>query len=1327
MEDHSEARVISAFQDSGREDAEVIMCICPVCGYSASSPRGQDEHMDNVHGEGRLVFPNPTAADNQLSPSNGYPTKPCGQLKFSPVISGTAHDSRLTPSGAQAFSTPQTILTGSDPGIPTRSDSAIATPSLPFIKRSNDALYDPRATISTTREDAVECTNWTTRLSHKISECDSSSGDTAAAVALQKVDSRRRYRCNMCSETFPWHGDLAEHLRLVHGMQKTRENTRSAKAGSFCCVHCKYVAKYQSELRRHMRLHWGVKPFVCVFCPYRSAWKGDLKRHMESHHRERFSSEGELIKIMSQFKNNAGTTLNGAPPSANLSKDSYSYGDMCQGKSTDSVDLSPKGRDTTSDEGDTGTSSGKTSGVAKPSLTEGGGLQCHNCSYRTSNSTRLHSHMNNCGLLRHCYKCPICGHKSLHEWQARSHLNSRHSAFEVAPVAIPDPSHNGSSVDISHPPFPSSPDSPESLRIDTPGVMDGMEEMPTPFKAYTSMDRHAYDTVPIDLSMGPKNKIPGATELIQTCEITDANKTVLSSLPGVPSYMTNSAVSQMQRRSPFLATSTELPPPPAQPIHPHARTISTVLPCLPTVSNYDSMGWPVPPTCVTAMNGDNPDVPATPAVSVLFNQWFMNGLMQTWHQHYQQLPTSIDSQPLPQVDTTAFPFAKVDPILLSTAPWIRHSAPPEHERVAKQDLIDLQTHMLKNASKFSSGSLCVPTGLAESETMDLSSNATVPVSSGVSSPFLEQRDTQRARRGRKSGQLRHGERLSTGSIGSKDEQWKRHQCSGCGHRSNWKWDINKHIKVAHPERTSITTVTLDIEEAKRTFGEYMNRLKLSRNRYLNDVAEGAPEQFSWRSGGTAASSFGQPVEGYYRPYQCSTCGHRSNWKWDVRKHIKQIHDNEAEVITLSLEEARRTIHQYKNYRRQQTRQSDIRGSAWYSSPDIATTRTSVRNPVNTEIKQNADEMVQETWNHSMEQSDEQPTSRLQSRNEPASSVTDERISPEVKLPTPSPTITRQRNKIVPRYPCRVCHLNLPTQKALTFHLSFRHKRPKNAIHSSIYVRRKLTRCVSDQFVHQGDSIARNSAGIDLEANALSPHEVDGPTVLPSGTTQSTSIPQSTLLVVACNQPPVHSQSVSEQLNNAPTDFDPTRAAPGAGVMQSLDCPIQSSHHSCSATRQGTPLLNRISITNQQSVTNTSSIHSSKRTDSKSTGIVRQMSALLDELLSLLGDSKDKCVEPELVATSTGVPALRNERELSHQVANLIHDVVLNKDTPPGINLSNCSSSSNEENHPITQRMRHGKPEDDSTIHTMLQHPEVGTRLLRLANVLRSVPNITNCT
>ncbi|VEL27284.1 unnamed protein product, partial [Protopolystoma xenopodis] len=114
-------------------------------------------------------------------------------------------------------------------------------------------------------------------------------------------------RCKVCPYTFPWHGDLTEHLRLVHGVQKSRETVRGGKAGGLRCSHCKYVAKYQSDLHSHMRIHCSVRPFKCIFCSYRSAWKGNMKLHIKLHHRECFSSEAELVKIMAQFRNNAGT------------------------------------------------------------------------------------------------------------------------------------------------------------------------------------------------------------------------------------------------------------------------------------------------------------------------------------------------------------------------------------------------------------------------------------------------------------------------------------------------------------------------------------------------------------------------------------------------------------------------------------------------------------------------------------------------------------------------------------------------------------------------------------------------------------------------------------------------------------------------------------------------------------------------------------------------------------------------------------------------------------------------------------------------------------
>ncbi|VEL28286.1 unnamed protein product, partial [Protopolystoma xenopodis] len=46
---------VSAYSRGDTTDAvcehDVTMCICPVCGFSATSPRAQDEHMELVHGE----------------------------------------------------------------------------------------------------------------------------------------------------------------------------------------------------------------------------------------------------------------------------------------------------------------------------------------------------------------------------------------------------------------------------------------------------------------------------------------------------------------------------------------------------------------------------------------------------------------------------------------------------------------------------------------------------------------------------------------------------------------------------------------------------------------------------------------------------------------------------------------------------------------------------------------------------------------------------------------------------------------------------------------------------------------------------------------------------------------------------------------------------------------------------------------------------------------------------------------------------------------------------------------------------------------------------
>ena len=110
------------------------------------------------------------------------------------------------------------------------------------------------------------------------------------------------------------------------------------------------------------------------------------------------------------------------------------------------------------------------------------------------------------------------------------------------------------------------------------------------------------------------------------------------------------------------------------------------------------------------------------------------------------------------------------------------------------------------------------------------------------------------------------------SSANREEQWKRHKCSGCGHRSNWKWDINKHIKVAHPERKDVTNITMDLDEARQTLPEYLERVKRRGRNGRTSGISCSDDMNCCCSDGTCLCQ--QDREGYIRPFMCPFCGHR---------------------------------------------------------------------------------------------------------------------------------------------------------------------------------------------------------------------------------------------------------------------------------------------------------------------------------------------------------------------------------------------------------------------------------------------------------------------
>ena len=196
---------------------------------------------------------------------------------------------------------------------------------------------------------------------------------------------------------------------------------------------------------------------------------------------------------------------------------------------------------------------------------------------------------------------------------------------------------------------------------------------------------------------------------------------------------------------------------------------------------------------------------------------------------------------------------------------------------------------------------------------------------------------------------------------------KRFMCPHCGKRSNWRWDICKHINSSHPT-SSPNVVELSEEDAKATLDEYLNsshtlrqsrrssqersvtpetqtRSEISQDPVddgvyadvgLDDYARvmnpdsvediGQSEKPVYKKphslldsipGGMSSLSYPEAkssslittvASGRYRRFKCSVCGKRSNWKWDIRKHIRGNHAS-ADIIEMTEQEARATFHE----------------------------------------------------------------------------------------------------------------------------------------------------------------------------------------------------------------------------------------------------------------------------------------------------------------------------------------------------------------------------------------------------------------------------------
>lgn len=72
--------------------------------------------------------------------------------------------------------------------------------------------------------------------------------------------------------------DLLEHCRLCPAM--TRPDILKHK---YVCYACTYATYYNGNMKKHLRIHLGDRPFTCSLCNYSATRNTHLKLHMKTH------------------------------------------------------------------------------------------------------------------------------------------------------------------------------------------------------------------------------------------------------------------------------------------------------------------------------------------------------------------------------------------------------------------------------------------------------------------------------------------------------------------------------------------------------------------------------------------------------------------------------------------------------------------------------------------------------------------------------------------------------------------------------------------------------------------------------------------------------------------------------------------------------------------------------------------------------------------------------------------------------------------------------------------------------------------------------------
>ncbi|VDI05492.1 Hypothetical predicted protein [Mytilus galloprovincialis] len=732
-------------------------------------------------------------------------------------------------------------------------------------------------------------------------------------LAIHQIE--RRYRCPHCDKQYKYVGDLNVHIRRDHKKEPeagdlirvpTIPNKKSSPS-LFKCPACPFTSQWKTEVDRHSKYHIDDKPYRCNYCDYQTHWKGDIRRHMYKHHPEIMGDDTILDNVITidyekltaskdlpfemesqmneSYENNYSMDMMNDTPENSMDQSyepmahSYEHTDMSYYDSEPSShepspvkELSPENDSINGNTGEVTT------------------FKCEYCTFVTNAPSKLKAHVSTHMNLKQ-YMCPICGRRANWKWDIRKHIKKAHpeTALDVVKLSRQEAEAtiekylNSNPVVRREHHLNVALSQPQTVLDETSEIKNGKC-----FKCsacgYESNQRwivskHIRTVHPnIEVSIIYKGN--------------NINRNMMTLMPSNESQM-----------EPFVMSNERM----------------------------DHNSSPIPTTILNVPNVNNEARVTPPKKESMSDKPFIcmdcgkqcaskADIARHYYYMHRNMPVKVGYI----TDNGIVPIEKDDQGPKSNMQMKQQKG---NETSPEKFLpLDIKPFMCAECGKRAAlkgdvkkhynymhpGSevriIYVGDGMLDSGMVE---NPYIigPPSEKMDMEKMDNMATVSPKTANKKAGLISANPKTFGYI-------KPFMCSECGRRSNWKWDLSKHMRIRHPTTPS-HIITLSEAEARATYESYMQ--EFSQSVHTSPVKKHPSTKVNEKEYGLI--NFNRSA---YRQFKCSACPYRSNWRSDLLRHIKRKHGvTKGHLIIMTIDAAKESLTTY-DYNPRKRRRSGVR-------------------------------------------------------------------------------------------------------------------------------------------------------------------------------------------------------------------------------------------------------------------------------------------------------------------------------------------------------------------------------------------------------------------